>query len=65
MTISSFDDLLQASREQNEPQRLLFVFASAGLPDDATPSQHTRFTAGQSLMEPMQVHGIGTDERSF
>lgn len=47
MTISSFDELLQASREQNEPQRLLFVFASAGLPDDATPAQHARFKAGQ------------------
>ena len=35
MTISSFDDLLRAAREQNEPQRLLFVFATAGVPDDA------------------------------
>lgn len=47
MTISSFDELLQASRQQSEPQRLLFVFATAGLPDDATPAQRARFTAGQ------------------
>ena len=47
MTISSFDELLQAARQQNEPQRLLFVFATAGLPDDATPAQHAHFAAGQ------------------
>jgi hypothetical protein len=37
MNISSFDDLLRAAREQSEPQRLLFVFANAVLPDDSTP----------------------------
>ena len=47
MTISSFDDLLRSAREQGEPQRLLFVFTSAGIPDDATPGQRTRFQAGQ------------------
>ncbi len=63
MTISSFDDLLQASREQNEPQRLLFVFASAGLPDDATPSQHTRFTAGQGgTLTPLMCVDKAPDE---
>ena len=47
MDISSFDDLLQASRAQPEPQRLLFVFAGVELPDDATPEQRERFEAGQ------------------
>ncbi|CAN5348718.1 hypothetical protein BH10PSE16_BH10PSE16_13300 [soil metagenome] len=47
MTISSFDDLLQAARAQPEPQRLLFVFAGIELPDDATPEQRERFEAGQ------------------
>ena len=47
MTISSFDDLLQAARTQPEPQRLLFVFAAVELPDDATPEQRERFKAGQ------------------
>lgn len=47
MNISSFDDLLQASRQQTEPQRLLFVFASADLPDDSTPAQRASFQAGQ------------------
>lgn len=47
MTISSFDDLLRSAREQAAPQRLLFVFATAGVPDDATPEQRARFEAGQ------------------
>jgi hypothetical protein len=47
MNISSFDDLLRAAREQSEPQRLLFVFANAVLPDNSTPEQRERFEAGQ------------------
>lgn len=47
MNISSFDDLLRAAREQSEPQRLLFVFANAVLPDGSTPEQRARFEAGQ------------------
>ena len=39
MTIASFDDLLRSAREQSEPQRLLFVFTSAGVPDNAMPEQ--------------------------
>ena len=46
MQIASFDDLLQAARSQPEQQRLLFVFAGAELPDDATPEQRERFAAG-------------------
>jgi len=48
MNISSFDDLLRAAREQPEPQRLLFVFANAVLPEDSTPEQRARFEAGES-----------------
>ncbi len=47
MSISSFDDLLRAAREQPEPQRLLFVFASAELPDDSSAEQQRHFQAGQ------------------
>lgn len=46
-TISSFDDLLRSAREQAQPQRLLFVFVAAGLPDDATADQRARFEAGE------------------
>ncbi len=46
MDISNFDDLLVAARAQPEPQRLLFVFAGAELPDDPTPEQRARFEQG-------------------
>lgn len=45
--ISSFDDLLRAARGQSEPQRLLFVFAGAVLPDDSTPAQRAAFESGE------------------
>jgi hypothetical protein len=47
VSISSFEDLVRAAREQPEPQRLLFVFASAELPEDSTPEQRERYRAGQ------------------
>ena len=47
MNISSFDDLLTSARQQGQPQRLLFVFAKAEVPDDATPEQREKFQAGQ------------------
>ena len=43
---SHFDQLLQAAAAQPEPQRLLFVFATAELPEDANPAQRERFAAG-------------------
>lgn len=46
MTISNFDDLLQAARQQAQPQRLLMVFTNAELPDDCTPQQRQEFEAG-------------------
>lgn len=47
MEISTFDDLLSAARKQPDFQRLLFVFAKAGVPDDATREQRQRFQAGR------------------
>lgn len=57
MNISNFDDLLQAARQQPEPQRLLFVFAEAALPDDCTPEQRAKFEAGEggTLIPRMSV----------
>ena len=42
-----FQQLLRAALAQPEPQRLLFVFAAAELPDDASAAQRERFAAGQ------------------
>ena len=47
MTISNFNALLSAARQQTQPQRLLLVFAKAELPADSTPEQRSRFLAGQ------------------
>ncbi len=47
MHITSFEDLLSAARQQDEPQRLLFVFAGAELADDSTAEQRARFEAGE------------------
>ena len=46
MNISTFGDLLNAARDQADSQRLLFVFAQAGVPDDATAEQRERFESG-------------------
>jgi hypothetical protein len=57
LDIHTFDDLLRAARQQPEPQRLLFVFAAAELPEDSTPEQRTRFDAatGGALIPLMCV----------
>lgn len=47
MNITQFADLLSAARGQTEPQRLLFVFVTAQLPDDATEAERQRFQEGQ------------------
>lgn len=67
MNILSFDDLLRAAREQPEPQRLLFVFANAVLPDDSTPEQRARFEAGEggALAPLMAVDKVPEELETF
>jgi len=48
MDIRHFDDLLQTARAQSEPQQLLFVFAGAELPAQATAQQRADYEAGES-----------------
>jgi len=45
--ISNYQDLIQATREQSEPQRLLFVFCRAELPDDASAEEKAAFERGE------------------
>lgn len=47
MAIRSFSDLLDEARNQSDPQRLLFVFARAELPDDPSAEQRQRFEEGE------------------
>ena len=67
MNISSFDDLLKAARQQPEPQRLLFVFAGAELPDDSSTAQRDQFVAGQggALVPLMCVDKTPQEINSF
>ncbi len=46
-TVSMFDQFRAAASAEAEPQRMLFVFAAAALPDDATPAQRASFSAGR------------------
>mgnify|MGYP003503883617 FL=1 len=63
MDIYSFDDLLRAARLQPQPQRLLFVFAGAELPDDSTPEQRQRFAAGRGgALVPLMCVDKSPDE---
>ena len=48
MDIRHFDHLLAAARQQPDAQRLLLVFAGAGLPADANAEQRAHFEAGQA-----------------
>jgi len=67
MKIESFDDFLQVARTQALPQRLLLVFATAELPDDATPEQRAGFEAGHggALVPSMCVDKSADDLASF
>lgn len=67
MSISSFEELLRAAREQPQPQRLLFVFAAAALPDDCTPEQRADYRAGQggALIPLMSVDKRPDDLSTF
>lgn len=46
MSLSSFDGLLAAARQQAEPQRLLLVFARAELTPDANAQDRERHAEG-------------------
>lgn len=65
MSIASFDDLMRSAREQEQPQRLLFVFAAAELPTDATPAQRAGFEAGHGgTLTPLMCVDKTPDELS-
>lgn len=65
--INSFDDLLRAARSHRERQRLLFVFAGAELPDEATREQRERFAQGEGgvLVPLMCVDKLPEELESF
>jgi len=53
MQITSYQDLILASYQQHEPQRLLFVFASAELPTGHTEQQQEFEQGGGGALTPV------------
>lgn len=45
--ISSYSDLTKTAKNEQEPQRLLFVFCQAELPDDASADEKAAFERGE------------------
>jgi len=45
--ITDYQSLLEAGRQQPEPQRFLFVFLQVSLPKDHSDEDKTRFHSGQ------------------
>lgn len=45
--ISSYSDLIAETRNQSDPQRLLFVFCRAELPDEASAEEKAAFERGE------------------
>lgn len=67
MDISSYEDLLNAANAQAEPQRLLFVFTRAELPDGHTKDQQAQFKAqkGGILAPVMCVDKLASERGGF
>lgn len=63
MEISSVDDLLSAARLQHQPQRLLFVFVRADLPDQNTADQRAEVRTGRGgVLTPLACVDKTPDE---
>ena len=67
MSLTSFQDLLDAAQQQPEPQRLLFVFAKVELPQNASAQQIERFEnrEGGTLTPSLCVDKAPSEIESF
>ena len=67
MIVTGFQSLLDAARQQPEPQRLLLVFTRAELPEKATAEQRVKFEQGEggALVPVMYVDKEPEEVRSF
>lgn len=65
--LACFEDLLSAANTQTEPQRLLFVFVSASLPESATDAQMQRHKQGEggTLSPVLCVDKLPSEVSSF
>ena len=67
MSLTSFQDLLDAAQQQPEPQRLLFVFAKVELPQNASAQQLERYEnrEGGTLTPSLCVDKAPAEIESF
>ena len=67
MSLTSFQDLLNAAQQQPEPQRLLFVFAKVELPQNASAQQIERYEnrEGGTLTPSLCVDKAPSEIESF
>ena len=65
INISNYAKLLEAAGQQLEPQRILFVFTKAELPEDADQEEIARFNEGQGgALTPVMCVDKSLDELS-
>lgn len=61
--ITDYESLLVAAKNQREPQRLLFVFLKASLPEDHESEEAARFHSGQGgQLQPVMCVDKTLDE---
>lgn len=61
--ITDYESLLSAARQQTEPQRMLFVFLKASLPDDHGQDEASRFHSGRGgELQPVMCVDKSLDE---
>ena len=65
MNITNYETLLLAAKEQDQPQRLLFVFLKTSLPKNHKDDESERFHAGDGgALEPIMCVDKTLDELS-
>lgn len=67
MSLKDFSSLLRAAHEQDQPQRLLLVFAAGELPREASPAQRQAFESGEggALAPVLCVDKLPSEIASF
>ncbi len=61
--ITSYESLLTSAKQQDEPQRLLFVFLRASLSEDHKDEEASRFHSGQGgILQPIMCVDKTLDE---
>lgn len=65
INITNYESLLSVAKQQPEPQRLLFVFLRASLPEDLGDEDISRFNAGEGgALQPIMCVDKTLDELS-